>query len=92
MLSWRALGLFCNKKTINSRALKTAIRKMYFIDTKLQSLRNYEGTNDFVDLQRFVSVCTSLFCNRIIAEDFRDLNRFGRNPGTKLAPKKSYNF
>jgi hypothetical protein len=58
MLSCRALGLFCNKKTINSRALKTAIRKIYFIDTKVQSLRNYSGRDDFGDLPRFVSVCT----------------------------------
>ena len=31
------------------------------------------------DLDRFVSVCTGLFCNRIIVKDFRDLYRFGEN-------------
>jgi len=70
MLSCRALGLFCNKKTINSRALKTAIRKMYFIDTKVLSLGNYSGWYDFGDLCRFVSVCISSFCCRIIVKEF----------------------
>lgn len=34
-------------------------------------------------LLRFVSVCTSLFCNRIIVEDSMDLYRYGGNTGTK---------
>jgi len=62
MLSWRALDLFCNKKTINSRALKTAMRKMYFIDTKLQSLRNFSGMIDFRGFTEICICCTSLFC------------------------------
>jgi len=34
-------------------------------------------------LHRFVSVCTSLFCNRIIVKDYTDLYRYGGNTGTK---------
>ena len=34
-------------------------------------------------LHRFVSVCTSLFCNRIIVKDFMVLYRYGENTGTK---------
>ena len=35
------------------------------------------------DLYRFVSVCTSLFCKRIIVKDSGDLYRFGGNTGAK---------
>jgi len=34
-------------------------------------------------LHGFVSVCTSLFCNRIIVKDYTDLYRYGGNAGTK---------
>jgi len=58
MLSWRALGLFCNKKTINNRALKTAIRKIYFIDTNVQSLKIIPEWLKSGILREIVSVCT----------------------------------
>jgi hypothetical protein len=37
----------------------------------------------YTDLYGFVSVCTSLFCNRIIVKDFMVLHPFGGNTGTK---------
>jgi hypothetical protein len=40
----------------------------------------------------FTSVCTSLFCTRIIVKDFTDLYRFGTKTGTKTGTDffKSY--
>ena len=38
-----------------------------------------------IGLHRFVSVCTSLFCNRIIVKDFTDIYRFGQMLALKLA-------
>jgi hypothetical protein len=35
-------------------------------------------------LHRFVTVCTSLFCNRIIVKYFTVLYRYGVNTGTNL--------
>ena len=42
------------------------------------------------DIHRFVSVCTSSFYCRIIIKDFRDLYRFGENPGTRTGTKNNY--
>jgi len=41
-------------------------------------------------LHRFVSVCNSLFCNRIIVKDYTDLYRYGGNTGTKTGTKNNY--
>jgi hypothetical protein len=38
-----------------------------------------------MDLHRFVSLCTSSFCNRIIVKDFRILYQFGQILAPKLA-------
>ena len=38
-------------------------------------------------LHRFVSVCTSLFCSRIIVKDYNDLYTYGGNTGTKTGTK-----
>ena len=43
------------------------------------------------DLFRFVSVCTSLFCNRIIVKDYTDLYRYGGNTGTKTGTAFCFN-
>ena len=44
------------------------------------------------DLYRFVSVCTSLFCNRIIVKEFMDLYPYGRNTGTKTGTSLSFKY
>jgi hypothetical protein len=41
-------------------------------------------------LHRFVTLCTRLFCNRIIVEDFTVLYRYGGNPGTKTGTRNNY--
>ena len=81
----------------NIKKAHSAITSLFALNISWAQLGSNQRPPDYelqigisMGLHRFVSVYTSLFCNRIIVKDFMDLHHFRQILAPKLAPFLTY--